>query len=176
LQGNALFSSKFSLSPNAFSKPFLYPVFKKFHQIFTFAGIYPSTFIRRKFRRVDEKLSNIYSKFTYRLTIIFLFLHSLPFSSRFYTLFSKSFIKLSHSQGFISALDFFRIGHSACKNRTAKARFIDYGCTTLTKTRRRFVVEFFIFIINTHCKHSAVIYNWCSEYIPPNIHAEKSMG
>ena len=90
----------------------------------------------------------------------------MPFLSRFYNLFSKSFIKLSHSQGFISALEFFRIGHSACKNQTVKVRFIDYGCTTLTKTRRRFVVEFFIFIINMHCKHSAVIHNWCSEYIP----------
>ena len=88
------------------------------------------------------------------------------FQSRFYSLFSKSFIKLSHSQGFISAFEFFRIGHSACKNQTVKVRFIDYGCTTLTKTRRRFVVEIFIFIINMHCKHSAVIHNWCSEYIP----------
>lgn len=105
----------------------------------------PLTFKGKKSGGCTKKLSNIYSKFTTRWAKIILFLHSLPFLSRFYSLFWKSFIKLSHLQGFISALDFFRIRHSAYKNQTVKARFIDYSCTTPTKTRRRFVVEPYIF-------------------------------
>ena len=57
----------------------------------------PLTFKGKKIYRCTKKSSNIYSKFSARCTILNLFLHSLPFLSRFYKVFWKSFIKFSHS-------------------------------------------------------------------------------
>ena len=79
----------------------------------------PLTFKGKKIYRCTKKSSNIYSKFSARCTILNLFLHSLPFLSRFYKVFWKSFIKLSHS---------------------------------------------------------AVIHNWCSEYIPLILTPKKLQG
>ena len=59
----------------------------------------PLTFKGKKIYRCTKKSSNIYSKFSARCTILNLFLHSLPFLSRFYHLFSKSLIKFSHFVG-----------------------------------------------------------------------------